>query len=141
MSIKIEISAISIDELADKLLALGAKLSGITLCDPSALPTAGDTPVAEKPKRKPKPPLEAETAASTVAGTGSTTETETVAEEVVEPVSLSFETDIAPVVIKLVTAKGKPVVSAILDQFGAARASEVDETRWPELLELLNAAL
>jgi hypothetical protein len=54
---------------------------------------------------------------------------------------LSFETDVTPVVLAVVQAKGKPVVEEILSQFGVARASQLDPARWPELLAALKDQL
>jgi hypothetical protein len=91
---------------------------------------------AKKPARKPKaavgnagetPPATAEEAAP---------EPET-ATEVASPSELSFDTDVAPVVLRKVQTAGKPAVEAVLSEFGVDRASQLEAARWPELLEKL----
>jgi len=146
MSIKIEVTANSIDELADKLLALGTKLNGerVTLGGASfTIPAVEDKPV--KPKREAKKveeaPLVANAAEPPTASDAAEKASDVPSPAVEAAKPLDFDTDVAPVVIKLVTTKGKPAVSAILEQFGAARASEVDPASWPELLALLKAAM
>jgi hypothetical protein len=54
---------------------------------------------------------------------------------------LNFDTDIAPIVLQVVKDKGKPVVQAILEEFGVERASQLDPARWPELIAQLKDAL
>lgn len=53
--------------------------------------------------------------------------------------ALDFDKDVAPVVIEAVQRTSREVVSETLSEFGAARASEVDEKLWPEMLERLKA--
>lgn len=55
--------------------------------------------------------------------------------------ALDFDADVAPVVLAVVAKLGKPVVSEVLEQFGASRASEVDEARWGELVAALKDRL
>jgi hypothetical protein len=50
---------------------------------------------------------------------------------------LSFDTDVAPVVLRKVQTAGKPAVEAVLSEFGVERASQLEAARWPELLEKL----
>jgi len=131
MSIKIEITASSITELADKLLALGSSLSG-------QVHAPVEVPTEAKPKRQRKP--------VDVVAEEAPAEQEAPVQEAAEPVQevlpkLDFDKDVAPVVIGAVGKIGKPAVSGILEQFGAGRASEVAEDRWPELLVALNDAL
>ncbi len=56
------------------------------------------------------------------------------------PAALDFDKDVAPTVLKLVRERGKPWVSAVLEQFGIQRASELPAERWGELLTALNDA-
>jgi hypothetical protein len=54
---------------------------------------------------------------------------------------LNFELDVAPVVLRAVAAKGKPFVQDVLSEFGGARASDLDEALWPELIARLEAEI
>ena len=53
--------------------------------------------------------------------------------------ALDFDKDVGPVVVEAVTTHGREPVVAILNQFGAERASEVPEGQWAELVEALKA--
>jgi hypothetical protein len=55
--------------------------------------------------------------------------------------TLDFNVDVAPVVIKAVEQHGKPLIVGVLEQFGAAKASEVDPARWPELVTAIYDAI
>jgi hypothetical protein len=54
--------------------------------------------------------------------------------------ALSFEKDVAPVVLRAVATKGKPFVEGIMTQFGVERASQLPAERWPELITHLEEA-
>lgn len=159
MSIKIEITGNSIDEIADKLKALAAQLGNVApIRGTTAAEASGETQAAPKRPRKAKEETPAEQSAEVVAqaegeplptagadtpaasseatGAGST-----VSDAPAENADLDFDKDVAPLVIKLVGAKGKPFVTELLGEFGVERASQVDEARWPELIERLNDAL
>lgn len=53
---------------------------------------------------------------------------------------LDFDKDVAPRVLDLVARKGREAMVKVLDEFGAARASEVDSAQWGELLAKLEEA-
>ena len=55
--------------------------------------------------------------------------------------ALDFDTEVAPHVLELVKAKGKPAAQEILGQFGVEKASLLDPVRWPELVAALKGAL
>jgi hypothetical protein len=153
--IKIEVTGNSIPEVADKLLAIGASLQGITTTMPvevaKAAPvdptlnrptsdasatspdTSSDTPRSAAPKSAPvaevtdSPPTTAEPS-STAAPAASASE-------------LDFELDVAPVVLRAVSSKGKPFVQDILSEFGSVRASQLAVDLWPELIARLEAEM
>ena len=56
-------------------------------------------------------------------------------------VSLDFEKDVAPLVLKAVAVKGKPWVQEVLAQFGVERASQVPDDRLPELVAIVAEAV
>lgn len=114
---RIEIQAETLSELAQRMglmgaqLQLGAQLQRDSVTDESAEP---------EPKAKSKP------AAKT--------------KEKSAP-SLSFEQDVTPRVLRLVKVKGKVAATDILEGFGVSRASQVNESDWPALVEQLDEAL
>ena len=55
--------------------------------------------------------------------------------------AISYEKDIMPGVVEVVTKRGKPVMAEILAQFGAAKASHIDPDQYPELLAAIRDAL
>jgi len=150
---KLEVTADSIPELADRLLALGAQLSippGVNIAA-----AAGASAETDQPQRrtrgpnKPKAELEVETAQQAADERGEP-QTESMADEQPEAeaevesgivaADLDFDKDVAPRVLDLVARKGREAMTNILDQFGAARASEVDAAQWPELVAKLEEA-
>lgn len=162
---KIEVQADSIPQLADRLLALGAQLSipaevGLQRTISAIMPevaeaqavgtTAAAEPAARKPraaKPKPEPEVEAAQAEAQVESMADATPEEPAPEVEAGVVGgivaadLDFDKDVAPRVIDLVGRKGLEAMIGILDQFGAARASEVPEAQWPELLERIAEAV
>jgi hypothetical protein len=53
--------------------------------------------------------------------------------------ALSFEKDVAPVVLRAVATKGKPFVEGVMIEFGVERASQLDAARWAELIDRLES--
>ena len=121
MSYRIEITAASLEELADKALALGGRLLAVRTPSASAQAPAVETlspviaTVAPEPETAPEP-VRTETAAP----------------------SLDYKTEVAPLVLKLVELRGKPTAQHVLDQFGAVKASDIPSERWPELVAMIN---
>lgn len=158
MSIKIEVTGGSIGEVADKLLAIGRSLQGAAVAFNPVMPEIEAQEPAEKPKatRKAKkaepevaeaapadPTLESKSAPVAEATESQPTtqapaSTPAPAASASEP-ALDFDKDVGPVVVEAVTTHGREPVVAILNQFGAERASEVPEGQWAELVEALKA--
>ena len=149
--IKIEVTGNSIPELADKLLAIGTNLRG----NAGVWWEATDAPhklaerlsarlqaeVAEAAPVDPTPAPKSAPAATVTESQPTTTATSSTPAPAASVSELSFETDVTPVVLAVVQAKGKPAVEEILSQFGVARASQLDPARWPELLAALKDQL
>jgi len=55
--------------------------------------------------------------------------------------TLDYKSQVAPLVLKLVEVCGKPAAQRVLDQFGAAKASDIAPERWPELIGMINAEM
>ena len=124
MTYRIEITADSLAELAGRVSALASQLQATT---------APHAYVAPVPVKDPTP---AKTAANEIVALMAA-----VAKPVAEPAALDFDTDVAPHVLELVKAKGKPAAQEILSQFGVEKASLLDPVRWPELVATLKGAL
>lgn len=122
MAYKIEVTADSLSELAGKVLALAAQFQV----------TQAEAPVAKAPARKAKA---AEPAPEPVAAAP---EPEPTPEP--EAPALDFDKDVGALVLETLAVKGRDVVSGILSQFGVAKASQLDEKLWPELIAALKDA-
>ena len=121
--IKIEVTGASIPEVADKLIAIGRSLHN-TAVNEAKTPNA-ETQVAIEEARR-----------------GETVKSDTVEAaiaELKEGPALSFDKDVAPVVLRAVATKGKPFVENIMTEFGVERASQLDAARWPELIDRLES--
>jgi hypothetical protein len=122
MAYKVEVTADSLSELAGKVLALAAQFQV----------TQAEAPVAKAPARKAKA---AEPAPEPVAAAP---EPEPTPEP--EAPALDFDKDVGALVLETLAVKGRDVVSGILGQFGVAKASQLDEKLWPELIAALKDA-
>ena len=127
--IKIEVTGNSIPEVADKLLAIGASLQGITTTMPVEVAEAAPPPKPADNATEQAPPS-TPLAASTDTGAPAASASE-----------LDFELDVAPVVLRAVSSKGKPLVQDILSEFGSVRASQLAVDLWPELIARLEAEM
>jgi hypothetical protein len=142
--IKIEVTGNSIPEVADKLLAIGASLQGITTTMPAEVAEAA--PVDPTPAPKSAPVATATESLRTTTETSSTAApAASVSEdEELEVVDLPIavpEVNLRDLVLSVVEKRGKPVMEEILSRFGAAKASLVDPALRPELIALCNEAL
>lgn len=111
---KIEITADTLSELAGKVMSLAVKLH----------PTAD----VERAYAPPAEPVEINPVALAAPA------------PVADAPALSFEKDVAPIVLRAVATKGKPFVEGIMTQFGVERASQLPAERWPELITHLEEA-
>jgi hypothetical protein len=144
--IKIEVTGNSIPEVADKLLAIGASLQGITTTMPAEVAEAAPANPTSASKSAPtadglnSPPTTKEPS-TTPAPAASAPEDEEL--EVVDlPIAtLDFETDVRPMVLKVVEKRGKPAMEEILSRFGVAKASMIEPALLPELVAIMQEAL
>jgi hypothetical protein len=146
--IKIEVTGASIAEVADKLLAIGANLRGSAIVEGAraavnamkamdpVMPELGTVFVPEVAKTATAPePLISETSAPTP-GTSSSS----AAEPTEQPSPISAEA-LRDLVLRVVKVKGRDAMVAVLDTFGAAKASDVPAAQVPELVTALEALL
>jgi hypothetical protein len=148
---KIEITADTLSELAGKAMSLAVKLNTATESGPVVKGATHVVTYEVAPAVVEAAPEVAEEAPAPLPSSGQT-EAPPITEEKVSASSpteasdaqsdtLNFDTDVAPIVLQVVKDKGKPVVQAILEQFGVERASQLDPARWPELIAQLKDAL
>lgn len=125
--IEVTISASSLDELSDKLTAMGNRL---------AVRTGGDTTPTEVPAEKAAAPApkEKKAAAKPKAETPAEPAEESTGET---PVYTDFDRDVAPIVTAAVERVGRDAVIGLLGEYAVGRASEIDITLWPEFVERL----
>jgi len=141
--IKIEVTGNSIPEVADKLLAIGASLlaSGAVTTPRGSTGNFAKLEVAEA---APVDPTAAPKSAPVVEVTESQPTTEEPSSTPAPAASaseLDFELDVAPVVLRAVSSKGKAFAQDILSEFGCARASQLAVDLWPELIARLEAEM
>lgn len=159
--IKIEVTGNSLAEVSDKLLAIGASLQRAVPADNAFrealeehrdLAKAEDKPTvgteAAKRTRKAKPAEGNAASTAEVASPTSSSEPDTATAEAAPspsepeaPKQLDFDKEVAPLVLKLVAAKGPEAIKKILDQFGVQRASQIDPARFGELVGLITDVL
>jgi len=137
--IKIEVTGNSIPEVADKLLAIGASLRGITTTMPAEVAEACE--IAETYRKT--PPKKAEVMPEVVVAPLPIEDEplEVIDLPAADTPTIDFNADIRAPALKVVEKCGKPALEAILAHFGVARASLVAPERLPELLAKLNEAL
>jgi hypothetical protein len=134
VSYRIEITAASLEELADKALALGGRLVVVHTSAASSqirAEVAEAAPVDPTPAPKSAPVVEAYESQPTTEEPSSTP----------APATLDYKTEVAPLVLKLVEVSGKPAAQRVLDQFGAAKASDISPDLWPELVAIIKAEM
>jgi len=115
---KIEIAADTLAELAGKAMSLAVKLNTST---PTLEARKAEVEKIDRMIDNAFPALARE-----------------VIEEAPAP-ALSFEKDVAPVVLRAVAMKGKPFVEGVMIEFGVERASQLDAARWAELIDRLES--
>ena len=137
--IKIEVTGNSIPEVADKLLAIGASLraSGTLVEVAEAASTPKPVPVAAETALSPNDTATAQPEATAQPKTSTSSD----ASAASSASELDFELDVAPVVLRAVSSKGKSFVQDILSEFGSVRASQLAPSLWPELIARLEAEM
>jgi len=119
---KIEIIADTLAELAGKVMSLAVKLHPTADVERAYAPPAEPVEINPVALAAPEPAAPAPAAPEPAAP------------------ALSFEKDVAPIVLRAVATKGKPFVEGIMTQFGVERASQLPAERWPELITHLEEA-
>ena len=140
MSYRIEITAASLEELADKALALGGRLVVVHTSAASSqvrVEVAEAAPVDPTPAPKSAPVAEVSESQPTTTEPSSTPAPAPAAKDDVP----DFDTVVTPLVLKLVEVKGKPAAQEVLGRFGVIKASQLSSERWQELVDAINDEL
>ena len=132
MSYRIEITADTLAELAGKAASLAAKLNA---SDQGIWWEQTDAP------QKLKKHLEREAAEAAPVDPTPTPPAPVAETPAPSAPTLDYKTEVAPLVLKLVEKRGKPAAQNVLDQFGAAKASDIPAERWVELVAMIKAEM
>jgi hypothetical protein len=142
--IKIEVTGNSIPEVADKLLAIGAKLRSIHIVEMAnaAVDIRAEAEVAEIPARITPPKREEVMPEVVVVHSPIEDEPlEVIDLPVADAPTIDVETDIRPLILEVVTKRGKPFMEDILSSFGVVKASHLEPALLPKLIDRCNEAL
>ena len=121
MTYRVEVTAPTIHELSGKLAALASQLKGLPSTFDVLRVEAAEMPRAAKAQPAPAPEPEA---------------TE------IEPArTYVYATEVAPHVLGLVNKRGRDATKAVLARFGVTTASQLDASRYGELMAAVDAAL
>ena len=148
--VKIEVTGDSLLEVADKLLAIGGKLryksNIVEMANAAAVSmwaerATAEVEVAEAAPVDPTPAPKSAPVVEVSESQPTTTEPSSTAAPAASASELDFELDVAPVVLRAVSSKGKAFAQDILSEFGCARASQLAVDLWPELIARLEAEM
>lgn len=137
MTYRIEIKAETLSELAGKAFAfaVGVQSAASVKSEEVVREVAEAAPVDPTPAPKSAP------AAETSESPQTTEEPSTTPAPAPSASELDFDTDVAPLVLKVVKDKGKPVAQEILSRFGVEKVSHLEPARWPEVVAAMQDAL
>jgi len=129
MTYRVEVTAPTIHELSGKLAALASQLKGlpstfdVLRVEAAEMPRAAKAQPAPAPEPEPAPAPEPEPAE-------------------IEPArTYVYATEVAPHVLGLVNKRGRDATKAVLARFGVTTASQLDASRYGELMAAVDAAL
>jgi hypothetical protein len=138
VSYRIEITAASLEELADKALALGGRL---IVVHAASAPAQTRAEVAEVALVDPTPAPKSAPVAEAIESQPTTEEPSSTPAPAAQDDVPDFDTVVTPLVLKLVEVKGKPVGQEVLGRFGVIKASHLASERWQELVNAINDEL
>jgi hypothetical protein len=138
VSYRIEITAASLEELADKALALGGRL---IVVHTASAPAQTRAEVAEAAPVDPTPAPKSAPVAEAIESQPTTEEPSSTPAPAAQDDVPDFDTVVTPLVLKLVEVKGKPAAQEVLGRFGVVKASQLASERWQELVNAINDEL
>jgi hypothetical protein len=144
MSYNVTITANSLEELADKALALGGRLTLASIRPAAAVgaPEATYTPPVEVVSINPPIVVQHVSRAQVAPAEPAPAEPAPAEPAPAEPeVEIpDFNTVVSPAFLAFAETKGRDAAKALLSEFGAERVSLIDKSRWAELVATLTAA-
>ena len=128
MTYRVEVTAATINELSGKLAALASQLKG--------LPSTFDVLRVEASEINLPAPVQEQVEERELTQAP-------VDAPAPEPEARAYDynTEVAPRVLELVSKRGRDAVKTLLAGFGVTRASELDASRYAELMDAVNAAM
>jgi len=132
MTYRVEVTAPTIHELSGKLAALASQLKGLPSTFDVLRVEAAEMPRAAKAQPAPAPEPEPAPAPELA---------EPEPAEIEPARTYAYATEVAPHVLGLVNKRGRDVAKAVLAQFGVTTASQLDASRYGELMAAVDAAL
>jgi len=139
MTYRVEVTAATIHELSGKLAALASQLKGlpstfdVLRVEAAEMPRAAKAQPAPAPEPEPAPAPEPEPAEPEPA--------EPEPAEIEPARTYVYATEVAPHVLGLVNKRGRDATKAVLARFGVTTASQLNASRYGELMAAVDAAL
>ena len=136
MTYRVEVTAPTIHELSGKLAALASQLKGlpstfdVLRVEAAEMPRAAKAQPAPAPEPEPAPAPEPEPELA-----------EPEPGEIKPARTYAYATEVAPHVLGLVNKRGRDATKAVLARFGVTTASQLDASRYGELMAAVDAAL
>jgi hypothetical protein len=133
MTYRVEVTAPTIHELSGKLAALASQLKGLPSTFDVLRVEAAEMPRAAKAQPAPAPEPGAAPAPEP--------EPEPEPVEIKPARTYAYAKEVAPHVLGLVNKRGRDATKAVLARFGVTTASQLDASRYGELMAAVDAAL
>jgi len=144
MTYRVEITAPTIHELSGKLAALASQLKGLpsTFDVPriEAAEVAASKVAAPPPQPEPQPEVKDEPVAP-VDGTAPREVDNGWAKETGSSRVYDYNSEVAPRVLEMVGKCGRDAVKELLAKYNVTRASQLDASHYPSLMDAVNAAM
>ena len=136
MTYRVEVSAATINELSGKLAALASQLKGLPatfdVLKIEAAAVEEPAPPAPAPVPEPEPAVAGEAPREVDNGWAKETGSARV---------YDYNTEVAPRVLEMVSKCGRDAVKELLAKYNVTRASQLDPSHFPSLMDAVNAAM
>jgi hypothetical protein len=144
MTYRVEITAPTIHELSGKLAALASQLKGLPstfdVLRVEAAEVAAPKVAAPPPQPEPQPEIKDEPVAP-VDGTAPREVDNGWAKETGSARVYDYNSEVAPRVLQMVGKCGRDAVKELLAKYNVTRASQLDASHYPSLMDAVNAAM
>jgi len=136
MTYRVEVTAATINELSGKLAALASQLKGLPatfdVLKIEAAAVEEPAPPAPAPAPEPEPAVAGEAPREVDNGWAKETGSARV---------YDYNTEVAPRVLEMVSKCGRDAVKELLAKYSVTRASQLDPSHFPSLMDAVNAAM